>query len=67
LVGPIAIHVGLNLGLLPITGIGLPFMSYGGSLLITLMAILGVLESIAIRSSALKAIEVSELTPLDSF
>jgi rod shape determining protein RodA len=57
LVGHIAIHVGMNLGLLPVTGIGLPFMSYGGSSLIILMASLGVLQSIAIRSSEIKAYE----------
>lgn len=38
-----AIHVGMNIGLLPITGIGLPFMSYGGSSLITAFAGLGML------------------------
>ncbi|MEK7576668.1 MAG: rod shape-determining protein RodA [Patescibacteria group bacterium] len=55
LVGHIAIHVGMNVGLLPITGIGLPFMSYGGSFLIVLMVGLGLLESVAIRSSDIKA------------
>ncbi len=71
LVGHIAIHVGMNLGLLPITGIGLPFMSYGGSFLVTLMAAIGILESIAIRSSEVKAYEgedvvvISPLGPLD--
>ena len=56
LLGHIIIHVGMNVGLLPITGIGLPFMSYGGSFLVMLMASLGMLESIAIRSS-IKAYE----------
>lgn len=44
-----AIHVGMNLGMLPITGIGLPFMSYGGSLLVTSFIALGLVESIIIR------------------
>ncbi|MBI2053097.1 MAG: rod shape-determining protein RodA [Candidatus Ryanbacteria bacterium] len=51
LLGHILIHVGMNIGLLPITGIGLPFMSYGGSFLLVDMALLGLVESIALRSS----------------
>lgn len=45
----IAIHVGMNLGMFPVTGIGLPFMSYGGSLLLTNFIALGLVESIVIR------------------
>ena len=37
------VHVGMNIGLLPITGTTLPFMSYGGSHLITEFLALGVL------------------------
>ncbi|MBI4121404.1 MAG: rod shape-determining protein RodA [Candidatus Ryanbacteria bacterium] len=61
LLGHIVIHVGMNLGLLPITGIGLPFMSYGGSFLLMLMALLGVLESVAMRSSDVKAYSGEEV------
>src|SRR3989344_1475990 len=39
----IFIHIGMNIGLLPITGITLPFASYGGSHLITEFAGLGIL------------------------
>lgn len=41
----IFVHVGMNIGILPITGITLPFLSYGGSALITLFAGLGILDS----------------------
>ncbi len=38
----IAINIGMNLKLLPVTGITLPFMSYGGSHLVTEYAALGI-------------------------
>ncbi|MDP2650052.1 MAG: rod shape-determining protein RodA, partial [bacterium] len=37
------VHVGMNVGLLPVTGVTLPFMSYGGSHLMTEFAALGIL------------------------
>lgn len=36
------IHVGMNIGLLPVTGITLPFMSYGGSHLVIEFLALGI-------------------------
>ncbi len=41
----ILVNIGMNLGLLPVTGIPLPFMSYGGSHLIFEFAGLGILMS----------------------
>ncbi|HEY4517722.1 MAG TPA: rod shape-determining protein RodA [Candidatus Paceibacterota bacterium] len=38
-----AIHIGMNIGLLPVTGITMPFLSYGGSHLLTEYAGLGIL------------------------
>ena len=37
------IHVGMNIGILPVTGITIPFMSYGGSHLVITFAALGIL------------------------
>ncbi len=39
------INVGMNMGLLPVTGITLPFVSYGGSHLFTSFLALGILQS----------------------
>ena len=36
------VHIGMNIGLLPITGISLPFLSYGGSHTITVLLGLGI-------------------------
>lgn len=41
------IHVGINLGLLPVTGTTIPFMSYGGSHLLMEFACLGIVASLA--------------------
>ncbi len=41
------IHAGINLGLLPVTGTTIPFMSYGGSHLIVEFAALGIIASLA--------------------
>lgn len=40
------VGAGVNLGLLPVTGIPFPFISYGGSNLLSLMVGLGILQSI---------------------
>ncbi len=39
------IHIGMNVGLLPVTGVPLPFMSYGGSHIITSYALLGIVNA----------------------
>lgn len=46
------VNVGMNLGIMPITGIPLPLMSYGGSAVISTFLMVGVLQSIAIQSRA---------------
>lgn len=45
----VVINAGMNLGLLPITGISFPFLSYGGSFLMTLTAGIGIIQSISLR------------------
>ena len=40
------INVGMTLGITPITGLPLPFMSYGGSFIITCFLMMGVVQSV---------------------
>jgi rod shape determining protein RodA len=47
----IFINVGMNIGLMPVTGIPLPFISYGGSSLMSMLLGLGLVQSVALRSS----------------
>jgi rod shape determining protein RodA len=43
------VNVGMVIGIMPITGIPLPFLSYGGSSLLVSFAAIGMLESIHMR------------------
>ncbi len=43
------VNIGMNLGLMPVTGIPLPFVSFGGTSLIVSFASLGLVQSIYIR------------------
>jgi len=43
----IFINIGMNLGILPITGITLPLISYGGSSLLSTMVCLGIVSSLS--------------------
>jgi len=43
------VNVGMVIGIMPITGIPLPFLSYGGSSILVSFAAIGVLESIHMR------------------
>ncbi len=42
-------NIGMTIGLLPITGVPLPFISYGGSALITNFILIGLLLNISGR------------------
>jgi len=44
LISHFIVHIGMNIGLLPITGTTIPFLSYGGSHMFTVFAGLGVLS-----------------------
>lgn len=44
-----AVNVGMNLRVVPVTGLTLPFVSYGGSSLVTLFMAIGVVQSVRMR------------------
>ncbi len=46
---PIVINVGMTLGLVPVVGVALPFISYGGSSLITSLMAIGLLVNVHMR------------------
>jgi rod shape determining protein RodA len=43
------INIGMTIGIAPVTGIPLPFVSFGGSSMITTLAMIGLLEAIHVR------------------
>jgi len=43
------INIGMAMGLMPIVGVTLPFISYGGSSIVSIMICVGLLMSISMR------------------
>lgn len=44
----IFVNIGMNLGILPVAGVPLPLVSYGGSSMLVSLIVLGILEGVAI-------------------
>lgn len=42
----ILVNIGMNIGVMPVAGVPLPFLSYGGSSLVAVFASIGIVESI---------------------
>ena len=51
------VNVGMNVGIMPITGIPLPLLSYGGSSVITTFLAIGLLQSIYAQGRASSALK----------
>jgi rod shape determining protein RodA len=50
----VVINIGMNIGILPVTGIPLPLLSYGGSSLLTTFLALGIIQSIVARQKSVR-------------
>jgi len=50
IIAQVFINLGSNLGFLPVIGIPLPFVSYGGSFLLSIFIALGIIQNIKINS-----------------
>ncbi len=51
------VNVGMTVGIMPITGVTLPLMSYGGSSVITTLLAVGLLQSIYVQARASQALK----------
>jgi len=58
----IMINVGMNIGIMPITGIPLPLMSYGGSSVMVNMITLGIVQNVVGREAIKPGGSASGLT-----
>lgn len=54
----IIVNVGMNLGMMPVTGVTLPLMSYGGSSVLTTFLALGLLQSIHVQAARARTLSV---------
>ena len=53
----ILINIGMNMGIMPVTGIPLPFISYGGSSLFTFLIGIGIIQSVYLKGRSYKLVK----------
>jgi rod shape determining protein RodA len=57
------VNVGMTIGIMPITGVPLPLMSYGGSSVIVTFLALGLLQSVYAQARELAVVKGRDLLP----
>ena len=56
------INIGMNIGIMPVTGLSLPFLSYGGSFVLSCFIVFGLVQSVHCHSKVPENEEVFEET-----
>ncbi len=56
-------HIGMNIGLLPVTGLPLPFISYGGTFLIMNLFLMGLMQSVWVHRNRMLEEEAAKQRP----
>jgi len=54
LVFHVVVNIGMNMGIMPVTGIPLPFISYGGSSLISFLIMMGIAQNVYAKGRGYK-------------
>ena len=62
----VLINIGMNLGVLPVTGIPLPLLSYGGSSVMVTMIALGFVQSISTKEPVIDTTDSLVVTSMDN-
>jgi rod shape determining protein RodA len=58
--GHVVVNIGMNIGIMPVTGIPLPFMSYGGSHLLGEFIALGIVLSMTRYERAMHRSDINK-------
>lgn len=64
LLSGVMVNAGMNLGILPVTGVPLPFVSYGGSGLLTMFMLVGLVESVVIHGERWEHDDTNDVIPV---
>lgn len=45
----VLVNIGMNIGIMPVAGVPLPFLSYGGSSLVIVLALIGIIQNVYVK------------------